>query len=184
MKNGRLNARNIAYYGIAGTLAIVLSMLESVLVPYIPGLPPGAKPGLSNVVVMLLAATGQTAGLLFPVLMKSIFVLLTRGMSAFLMSLSGGILSAAAMILMHRAKLKSIGEAGIGIVSACMHNAGQLLVSFFYTGTAALIWYLPVLLLFGAAAGLATGIFTAVLLPHARRLAVLFRKESGSSFTT
>ena len=83
MKKSGLNAKKVAYYGIAGTLCIVLSMLESLLIPMIPGLPPGAKPGLSNVVIMLLAATGQTTGLLFPVLMKSLFVLITRGITAF-----------------------------------------------------------------------------------------------------
>ena len=170
MKKSGLNAKKVAYYGIAGTLCIVLSMLESLLIPMIPGLPPGAKPGLSNVVIMLLAATGQTTGLLFPVLMKSLFVLITRGITAFFMSLSGGLLSTIVMLLLYRRHLKNVSETGIGVLAACAHNFGQLLVSFIYTGTTALIYYLPVLMIFGTVTGLLTGIFTAVLLPYTRVL--------------
>lgn len=172
MKQRTLNARRIAYYGIAGTLCILLSVLEGVLVPYIPGLPPGAKPGLSNIVIMLMAATGEGAGLFFPVLLKSLAVLLTRGGSAFLMSLSGGVLSAGLMLILYRLRLKKVGEAGIGVLSACAHNLGQLLVSMFFTGTPAMIWYLPVLLVFGTLTGFCTGIFTAVLLPYVRNLTI------------
>ena len=178
MKKNRLNAKRIAFLGIAGTLCIVLSALEGLLVPYIPGLPPGAKPGFSNIVIMLLAATGQTAGLLFPVLMKSLFVFITRGASAFFMSLSGGMLSACVMIFFYRMHLKNISETGIGVLSACAHNIGQLLVSFVYTGTTALVYYLPVLMLFGTVTGLLTGIFTAVLLPRVREL-ILYIHSGG-----
>ena len=170
MKWKVLNAKKVAFFGITGTLCIILSALESILIPYIPGLPPGAKPGLSNIVIMLLAALGQTVGLLFPVLMKSLFVLLTRGASAFFMSLSGGLLSAAVMVFLYRKQLNRVSETGIGVLAACAHNLGQLLVSFIYTGTAALIYYLPVLLVFGTVTGLITGIFTAVLLPRVREL--------------
>ena len=172
MKTGKLNARKIAFLGIAGTLCIVLSALESLLVPVIPGLPPGAKPGLSNIVIMLLSATGQTSGILFPVLMKSLFVLMTRGASAFFMSLSGGMLSALVMLFLYKRQFRNVTETGIGVLSACAHNTGQLLVSMLYTGTSALIGYYPVLLLFGTVTGLVTGIFTAVLLPRVRELTV------------
>ena len=169
-----MNARKVAFLGIAGTLCIVLSALENYLIPYIPGLPPGAKPGLSNIVIMLLTATGQTAGLLFPVLMKSLFVLATRGISAFFMSLSGGFFSALVMVILYRKRLKNVSEIGIGVLAACAHNIGQLLVSFIYTETTALIYYLPVLLIFGTVTGLLTGIFTAVLLPRVREMTLYF----------
>lgn len=175
MKKGRNQAYRIAYYGIAGTLCIVLSLLESILVPYIPGLPPGAKPGLANVVIMLMAAMGEQSGLLFPVLVKAGFVLLTRGASAFFMSLAGGLFSMAVMLVLFRLRLKSVSAAGIGILSACAHNLGQLLVSMVYTGTGAMIFYLPVLMVFGAVTGLCTGIFTAVLLPYVRKLTVYIK---------
>ena len=178
MKAGRLSVRQVAFYGIAGTVCIVLSAMESILVPVVPGLPPGAKPGLSNIVIMLMAATGQTAGIFFPVLMKSVFALLTRGASAFLMSLSGGVFSALVMMFFYRRHFRNISETGIGILSACAHNTGQLLVSFIYTQMTALIAYYPVLLLFGTATGLVTGIFTAVLLPRARQLAQNFFQSS------
>ncbi|NLX93720.1 MAG: Gx transporter family protein, partial [Clostridiales bacterium] len=43
--------KKIALLGILGAQALALSALEN-LIPAFPGLPPGAKPGLSNIVTM------------------------------------------------------------------------------------------------------------------------------------
>ena len=42
----------IALIGLLGALALVLGILENLLPP-LPGMPPGAKAGLSNLVTML-----------------------------------------------------------------------------------------------------------------------------------
>ena len=48
-------AKQVALLGMLGAVAIVLSWLEGMLGP-VPGLPPGAKLGLSNVATMLAAS--------------------------------------------------------------------------------------------------------------------------------
>lgn len=45
----------IALIGLLGALALVLGILENLLPP-LPGMPPGAKAGLSNLVTMFAAA--------------------------------------------------------------------------------------------------------------------------------
>ena len=51
----KLSARDVAWVGVMASLAIALSFLESLL-PQMPFLPPGAKLGLSNLVVLYAAA--------------------------------------------------------------------------------------------------------------------------------
>ena len=52
-----MKTNKVAFLGIFGALALVLSFLESMLVPDIPFLPVGAKPGLSNIITMYIAGT-------------------------------------------------------------------------------------------------------------------------------
>ena len=47
-------AEHIALIGLLGALALVLGILENLLPP-LPGMPPGAKAGLSNLVTMFAA---------------------------------------------------------------------------------------------------------------------------------
>ena len=56
MNTKNSKTKRIAFFGTMGALALSLSFLES-LIPPLPGLPPGAKPGLSNVVTMFLASS-------------------------------------------------------------------------------------------------------------------------------
>ena len=48
------SAKFVAFTGILAALAVVLSLLENLLPP-VPGMPPGAKLGLSNIVSMYAA---------------------------------------------------------------------------------------------------------------------------------
>ncbi len=167
MKKDTVSARTkrIALLGVLGAQALVLSFLEN-LIPAIPGLPPGAKPGLSNIVTMFAAAAMGPVDALLIAVLKAVFAGLTRGLTAGLMSLSGGLLSTLIMVLLLRWKHNPFGILGVSIASAVAHNAGQLLVACLLSGTASLLWgYGPLLLLFGIAAGALTGIFLKLLLP-------------------
>ena len=89
-------SRKIAVCGLLGALALVLTLLEGMLPP-IPGLPPGARPGLSNIVTMFAAGSLGLPYALAIALIKGVFAFLTRGVTAGLMSLSGGLISTLAM---------------------------------------------------------------------------------------
>ncbi len=168
MKTTPSAARRVALTGLLSAEAIALSALE-MMIPPLPFLPPGAKPGFSNMVTMFAAAEYGLTGALPVAVIKSLFTLVTRGPSAFLMSLCGGLLSAAVMCLCFRFNRGALGLMGISVLSAAAHNLGQLGAACLLTGTAALYTYLPALLLFAVATGLVTGLILSAVFPALER---------------
>ncbi|MFR3602616.1 MAG: Gx transporter family protein [Faecalibacterium sp.] len=85
--------RRIALSGLLFALAMALSFIEGTLT--IPGLLPGMKLGLANIVVMYaLFFMGPRQALVLDVL-KALFVFLVSGFTAGFLSLCGGLLSPA-----------------------------------------------------------------------------------------
>lgn len=162
--------QKIALLGILAAEALALSFLES-LIPAVPGLPPGAKPGLANIVTMFTASIMGFWSAMAITVIKSLFALLTRGFTAFCMSFAGGVLSTIAMVLLLKWKKNPFGIIGVSIVSAIMFNAGQLAVAcVMVAGTKGLaVTYGPLLLLFGVVAGAITGTILKVVMPALRR---------------
>lgn len=168
MKTGKL-----AVLSLLSALALVLSFLENMLIPDIPFLPVGAKPGLANVITMYAAGTMGFSGAIYITLVKGLFALFTRGAVAAAMSLCGGILSTVVMCLMVKKEGKFFSYMGIGVLSAVMHNMGQLGAACVITGTAALLSYGKYLMIFGAVTGFVTGTLLTVLMPGVRNLYLL-----------
>lgn len=156
-------------------ISVVLSFVESLL-PTAYFMPPGSKLGLSNIPVMFSASKLSIPETLFIVVAKSIFVFITRGATAFLMSLAGGILSAICMLIMLR-KTKGFGYVGIGILSAICHNIGQLAVSFFLVQSSAIIGYAPVMFIASLVTGFLTGTVLKFTMPYFSKIASF--KEMG-----
>lgn len=169
MKNNKYTKR-VALLGIMGALALALSFLES-LIPALPGLPPGAKPGLSNIVTMFMASSYSVADAFFITILKALFAGITRGSTAMLMSASGGLLSTAVACILLRSKKFNSGYIGIGIICAVCHNIGQLVSACLISGTWSLIFgYGPLLLLFAIVTGCVTGTVLKLVLPALNRI--------------
>lgn len=158
------NAKKIAFSGILSALAIVLSIFESFL-PAVPYMPPGAKLGLSNIVTMFAAAEIGLPAALTIAVVKSLFVFVTRGFSAFCMSISGGVLSTIVMWLFFKYLRNIFGYWGIGIFSAMAHNMGQVVAASILLGSTTLYKSIPVLMIFSVATGLLTGTVLKLLMP-------------------
>ncbi len=155
----------IALVAILGAQALALSYLEN-LIPAVPGLPPGAKPGFSNIVTMFAASTLGLPGALCITLIKSMFAGITRGATAFLMSGVGGLFATIVMVILLRMRGNPFGIMGISVMSAVAHNAGQLLVACILSGTPALVaGYGPFLLLFAVLTGAVTGTILRIVMP-------------------
>lgn len=159
--------KKVALYGILGALALVLSLFENVLIPDIPFLPAGAKPGLSNIVTMFTAYFCGTSGAFYITLLKALFALITRGASAFLMSFCGGILSTAALCIIIRFFGKNLSFIGIGVLCAVLHNFGQLVCACFISDSVLLLNYGKYLLIFALISGSLTGFILNLLMPKA-----------------
>lgn len=169
MKNNSEKIKKTAMLGVLGALALVLSFAESMIMPQTSFLPLGAKPGLSNIVVMFATDTMGFFSGLYIVLLKAAFALVTRGGTAGLMSFSGGILSLAVIYLMLKINNKNVTLVGIGVLSSCTHNLGQVIVSCVLTGTPALMNYLPFLIIFGIGTGLVTGLVLQIVMPKIKK---------------
>lgn len=158
------NSSYIARVGMLLALAVSLQFLES-LIP-IP-LPLGVKPGISSVVIMYILMFMDLRTALVVTVLKSGFVFATRGASAFCMSVSGGLLSTAAMWLCIALFRRKSGDTGILAVSAAggvFHNAGQLAAASAIAGSVYTAAYLPVLVIAGIISGAFTGILMRLLL--------------------
>ncbi len=158
----------IALGSVLCAQAIALSFIES-LIPPLPFLPPGAKPGLSNIVTMFAADSVGASQAYIITVIKSLFVFVTRGFTAAAMSLAGGLLSCTAMIILLRFFRENLGITGISVISAVCHNAGQLLMSAVITGSRNTLYYAPFLAIFGVVTGILTGIIFKAVLPALKK---------------
>lgn len=146
--------KRIARYALLVSLAMVLSWLESLIV--FPGLLPGMKVGLTNLVVVFALYRASLRDAAAVSLVRVALVSLTFGNAySFAYSLAGAVLSLAVMAGLK--KLNRFSILGVSIAGGVCHNLGQLEVAMAVLGTARLWWYLPWLLAGGVLAGAAVG---------------------------
>lgn len=165
--------RIIAKLGVLLALACALQFLES-LVP-VP-LPLGVKPGISSIVVMYILLFMGFKYAAVSAVLKSCFVLITRGASAFCMSLAGGLFSVAVMgvfVWLSKCRDKSTGIAALSVAGGVAHNTGQLAAASIIAGSIYIVSYLPVLIPAGVISGLFTGVIFRLLLPVMEKSAVM-----------
>lgn len=149
MRNGK--ACRVAGTGMLFALAIALSWLESCVTPLL-GLMPALKLGLANIVVMyalLFLGTRSAAAL---VVLKALFALLTRGVTAGALSACGGALSLLVLWALLHAPFPVSGYLYC-VCGALAHNLGQLAGAAVILSSAMALGYAPVLLVAGVAVG-------------------------------
>jgi len=154
----------LALGAVLAAQALALGFIESLLPP-IAFLPPGAKPGFSNIITMFAAGSIGLPTAVAITVIKALFAFVTRGFTAAVMSFSGGMLSTLAMYLLLRFCRQKLGLIGISVLCALCHNAGQLAAAAFITGTASIALYMPVLALFGIVTGAVTGLVLNAVIP-------------------
>ena len=170
--------RSICRVGLLSALAMVLALVEGLL-PAIPLLPPGVKLGLSNIVTMYcLLLLGKREGL-WVGLLKSLFVLLLRGTTAFLLSLTGGLLSIAVMSLLLLWRGERLSLFLLSAAGAVAHNLGQLMTASLLLNSSYTLYLWPVLVLSGLAMGVVTGVLLRVTLPALRHTGEMVMGQHG-----
>ena len=144
-----------ARYALLTALAMVLSWLESLLV--FPGLLPGMKVGLTNIVVLFALYRMGLRDAVWISLARVLLASMTFGNAySFSYSLAGAALSLAVMAGLK--KWYKFSLLGVSAAGGVCHNLGQLAVAAAVLETARLGWYLPALLASGTAAGVVIGI--------------------------
>lgn len=147
------NAKYISFTGIMLSVAIVLTMLESIFSAF---LPVGVRLGLSNVVTMtaIISINPPTAFLI--TILKSLFVFITRGATAGAMSLGGGFFAFLVTLLMY--KYTNSSYILMSVLSAVAHSMAQICVAAVITQSFYTLYYLPLLLITSVISGVCTGI--------------------------
>ncbi len=153
---------------LLAAVALVLSVFEN-MIPPMPFVLPGMKLGLSNLAVMFSLEVCTLPCALGVVVIKGLFALLTRGVTAFFMSTAGGLLATLGMYILLRQKKFPFGCFGIGIWGAFLHNCGQLLVAYALVSDAVFV-YFPVLSLASLVTGNLTGLVYYIVLPHLKKV--------------
>lgn len=162
-----VDAKRIALLGLLFALAIILSIVESILP--IPAPVPGIRLGLSNIVVMFALFNLKKSDALTLAFLKALFAAATRGTVAGLLSLSGGLFALGIMLLLLFLMKDKSTYLLISIAGAVFHNIGQIAAASIILQTA--LWiYLPVLLISGIVTGFATSILLKLTSPAFLRL--------------
>lgn len=172
-----MKTKKVALLGVLGALALVLGFLEHLVIPDIPFLPVGAKPGLSNIVTMFTATAFGFPSAIYIALIKAVFALITRGVTASVMSLCGGVLSVCVMCIMLKDSRKTFSFVGVSILCAIAHNMAQLTVACVVSGTVSLFNYGKYLLIFSLVTGFVTGTVLTVLMPSVERVKGIYIKD-------
>jgi heptaprenyl diphosphate synthase len=128
--------RRIALTGLLFAVAIILSLVES-LIP-VPA-PAGVRLGLSNIVVMYSLFFLRRREAFTIAVLKSFFVLMTRGAVAGLLSLCGGLFSLLIMALLILVFRERVSYLIVSVSGALFHNIGQILAASAVLGSA--LWY-------------------------------------------
>lgn len=153
-------ARYVSVTGIMLGLAAALSAFESMASAFLPA---GVRIGLANIAVFAAAVCINIPTAFIITLLKSAFVLLTRGVTAGIMSAGGGIISFGITALL--LSKTNASYVMISVLSAVGHMLGQLTAASVIMGSTYTFYYAPVLLIVGTASGFFTGIVSGKVIP-------------------
>lgn len=167
MRGNYEKTKHIALSGLLFALAMALSFIEGSLT--FPGLLPGMKLGLANIVVMYaLFFMGVRQALVLD-LLKALFVFLVSGATAGFLSLCGGLLSLLVMWGLYSLPRRPTWFI-ISVSGALAHNIGQLIGAGFLLGSTLSLYYAPVMLILGLLMGAVTAGTLRAILPALARL--------------
>lgn len=146
--------KRLAVLAMFTAIALTIFVAEAQIPPIVPI--PGVKLGLANIVTLIaMALLGRRQAveiLLVRIVLGSVF---TGGVSAMLFSIAGGVFAYLIMCLTIRRFPERLLWV-VSVLAAFGHNAGQLLVAVWVTGTPSILVYAPALV----AASVITGAFT------------------------
>lgn len=161
-----MKAGKIAYYGLFAALAVLMGYVE-MLVP-VPVPIPGVKLGLANVVVLVMLYYMDAKSAFFISLVRVILCgLLFAGFAGLLYSLSGALLSFAAMALLK--KTGRFSMIGVSVAGGVFHNVGQITVAALAVENVRMVYYLPFLLVSGVVTGVLIGLVAQMALRYLQR---------------
>lgn len=166
--NRSARVRQTVLMGLMFALAMVLSYVESMIT--VPGLPPGVKLGLSNIVTMYCVFflgwrqglyTGCAQGQFCPAhpgIYRCLYEYRRRSCIGY------------GDVLLILPKKLNLSYTLISVLGSLGHNFGQLLMASVIMKSGFVIYYLPIMAVSGVGMGVATGVLLRVMLPYMNKL--------------
>ena len=167
MHHGYNKTKQITLSALLFALAMALSFIEGSIT--FPGLLPGMKLGLANIVIMYALFFMGAKQAFFLDLLKALFVFLVTGPTAGFLSLCGGMLSLLVMWALYALPNRPTWFI-LSVCGALAHNVGQLVGAGFILGSTLSLYYAPVMLLLGLVMGGLTAATLRAILPALQRL--------------
>ena len=161
-----MKSKKVAFLGLSIGLAMILSFVES----QIPALVavPGIKVGLPNlVIVFMLYRIGFKEAVTVSIIRIILVSILFGNLQTMTFSIAGAALSLLGMLLLK--KLNWFSCITVSIVGGILHNVGQIITACLWTQTAALAYYLPVLMISGVLAGALIGLISGLLVEKSKK---------------
>ncbi|WP_071026704.1 Gx transporter family protein [Peptoniphilus raoultii] len=164
-----MKTRKIIFLSLLTALGLVLGFFESFMP--LPLAIPGARLGLSNIVVLVtIVSFGYREGFALALLKTILLTFVTGSVSAFFYSFAGALLSSIAMVLAHRFLKKYLSLIGISEIGSFFHNLGQVLMASFMLKSMTIISYLPLLVILGIFTGYFVGLAGTYITRHLEKI--------------
>jgi len=166
-----LRTKKVALLAVMLSLTLIIGIVEK-NIPF-DSFVPGVKPGLSNAVILIAVYIFDFPSSFLLVVLKCVtLALVTGNASSFIYSLSGSLLSFFVMwITVFLTKNnKNVSPVGISVLGAVFHNFGQISAAAFMLGTVNVVYYLPVLVIFGVITGVIVGLTVKYSIAHIKKL--------------
>jgi heptaprenyl diphosphate synthase len=163
-----MNIRKLLITALLVSFALILSFVET----FVPVLSiPGAKLGLANIATLLALYMYDFKTSIIVVLLRIMLAaFMFTHFTALIYSLSGGIISLAAMYLTMKLANDKLSIIGVSIIGAIFHNIAQLAVAVFVLNTIHILLLAPYLMLLGIVTGIFTGISSKYLLKYSSKV--------------
>lgn len=156
------------FLSILVSIGLALSVLES-SIP-LPIAIPGARLGLSNMVILItLVVFGFKEGLIVSGLKSIVLMLVTGSISSFIYSFSGAIVSCVLMYLVYNYFSKIFSLIGVSIFGALFHNFAQVTVASIMLSNSRIYTYLPFLMLTSIFTGYFVGLSSTYIIKNLKK---------------
>lgn len=164
--------RDMVYTGLLIAMALAVSLVER-MIP-IPFVMPGAKLGLSNMIILVtLIIYGFGRGLIVASL-KSVLLMMIIGFGpSFIYSFTGAIFSTVMMWIAYRyfnQKIMIFSVIGVSIIGAVSHNFAQVTAAAYILKSLMLYTYFPFLTIIGIVTGYFVGLGSYNVASHLKKI--------------
>lgn len=149
--------RKIIFLSILTTISLIISIFENSM--SLPIISPGAKLGLSNIIILTtLLAFGLKDTLIVVMLKCIILTIIVGNPISLIYSVFSGIMSTIVMYLVNKYFNNLFSEIGVSVLGAITHNISQTFVAVIMLSNVRIFVYLPILSLTSIFTGVFVGI--------------------------